>query len=729
MHPFLPSLRRGASSRVLLGAIIASVVAITALVGGLSSSAAATRSSNCANIERFHLEKQMNAHAAQILASCGRSKAGSQAHSTSFSSLGLLAPATYGGPDVNEITGPPSGEGAFPHVTQSETQTWAQGNTVVTTMNDSRTAPSCYSGGSYSIDNGVTFIPLNTRPFCSGHGTGYGDPVVVYDQAHAKWIAVFLASGCGGQGMGVWSSVDGITWTTGSCAHNGGSDDRESGYVDNNPSSPFYGRMYLSWNNFAIGGGALQVISLRRRRTDLELARDRQRRLRPQRADHRRPGRHCLHRLDGRRRRWARQPHEHRSTARPTAGRPGPPSNTGAAFPGPGQSTCGYFAAMFPSYWRHMGWGDIGAGPSGSHPLRLCRSTARAPTTATSTTCARPTTARPGATPLKLNTDGGTRSQWQPSLSVSPGGNVLVSWYDARNTTGNSFERFARLSPDNGATWGNDEVMSDAVSPLPLQPDGSVQACYTGDYDRSYSNAAAHYVSWVDGRVLISGTAQQDVFFDKHPVGPPPPPAPNLVHDLTTLFDGNSNGYIDPGESFGLDERVRNAGNADAHAISGVLTSPTPGITITTGNSAYPDIPAGGMGTNSTRFQGNASGSIGCGGDVSFHLVLTATEGTYNVNFTVPTAPCPNYTITTQTGPVDRPRDGRHRQPLRRLHDCDHVPVPGLRLRAVPYTSAIVESNGTIQFDGRRRASSRTVPAGREPTDGRSSPTGTTCTR
>ena len=128
-----------------------------------------------------------------------------------------------------------------------------------------------------------------------------------------------------------------------------------------------------------------------------------------------------------------------------------------------------------------------------------------------------------------------------------------------------AYERFARLSPDNGATWGNDEVMSDAVSPLPLQPDGNVQPCYTGDYDRSYSNTAAHYVSWVDGRVLISGQSQQDVFFDKQTVGPPPPPSPNLVHDLTTLFDGNANGYIDPGESFGLDERIRNAGNAGAH--------------------------------------------------------------------------------------------------------------------------------------------------------------------
>ena len=107
-------------------------------------------------------------------------------------------------------------------MTQSETQTWAQGNTVVTAYNDSRTAPNCYSGGSYSTDNGVTFTNLNSRPFCTGHGTGFGDPVVVYDQAHAKWIAVFLASGCGGQGIAVWTSPDGSTWTAGPCAHNGG---------------------------------------------------------------------------------------------------------------------------------------------------------------------------------------------------------------------------------------------------------------------------------------------------------------------------------------------------------------------------------------------------------------------------------------------------------------------------------------------------------------------------
>ena len=59
------------------------------------------------------------------------------------------------------------------------------------------------------------------------------------------------------------------------------------------------------------------------------------------------------------------------STARRTAARPGPRQYR-CGLPRPGPSTCGYFAAMFPSYWRHMGWGDIGAGPERDHPLRLC---------------------------------------------------------------------------------------------------------------------------------------------------------------------------------------------------------------------------------------------------------------------------------------------------------------------------------------------------------------------
>src|SRR5205823_3801115 len=75
-----------------------------------------------------------------------------------------------------------------------------------------------------------------------------------------SFFAVFIATGCGGQGLGAWKSVNGgVTWATGACVHTGSFDDRESGWSDNNPSSPFFGRMYVSWNNFSVGSGALQV--------------------------------------------------------------------------------------------------------------------------------------------------------------------------------------------------------------------------------------------------------------------------------------------------------------------------------------------------------------------------------------------------------------------------------------------------------------------------------------
>src|SRR5205085_5880009 len=75
------------------------------------------------------------------------------------------------------------------------------------------------------------------------------------------WVAMFLASGCGGQGIGTWTSADGITWATGPCAANAGSGsgDRNSAWVDNNAASPNYGNMYASYNDFGVGGGALRV--------------------------------------------------------------------------------------------------------------------------------------------------------------------------------------------------------------------------------------------------------------------------------------------------------------------------------------------------------------------------------------------------------------------------------------------------------------------------------------
>ena len=360
--------RKRSRGRWLAALALASAIV---LVGTLAAGASAGAPDGvCASIDKLGLEKQTNVNAARILASCERGEGGFTGYEFSaLRQIGATAP-DIGGID-RDVTAA-SGETA-PHLTQSETQTWAEGNTTVVTYNDSKTAPSCYSGGSYSQDDGVTWNYLSTRPFCTGHGTGFGDPVVVYDRAHAKWVAIFLASGCGGQGLGVWTSPDGAAWSTGACAHNGSSDDRESGWVDNDPSSPFYGRIYVTWNNFAVGGGALQVAWS----NDGALTWSAAVTVNP-----------SFNRnvqvttgIGGTGTVFIASMNEgtggvsprtnlvYRST---NGGATWSPITMGPAFTPPGVANCStnsYFRGMFSTptagYWRYMGWGDIGAGPSG----------------------------------------------------------------------------------------------------------------------------------------------------------------------------------------------------------------------------------------------------------------------------------------------------------------------------------------------------------------------------
>ena len=65
----------------------------------------------------------------------------------------------------------------------------------------------------------------------------------------------------------------------------------------------------------------------------------------------------------------------------------------------------------------------------------------------------------------------------------------------------------------------------------------------------------------------------------------------------------NSNGMIEPGDSGTLSITLNNTGLLAATGISTTLTSLTPGVTVTGGNSAYPDLPAlSGSGINTTPF-------------------------------------------------------------------------------------------------------------------------------
>jgi hypothetical protein len=492
---------------------------------------------DCSKIHELGIDKQENMRAGAIMIYCGEAQGGAASPAHGFSQLvqTLLSPLAYGTTDVDLVTGAE----ISPNVTQSETFTASNPdnpNQIVVAYNDSRgrnASPINISGASVSTDGGNTFTRLTTGSGQSPFSNTVGDPVILYNKPSQTWFTVWLDGGCGGQGLGGYKST--TPWNANSwthyCIHNNNNDDRESGWADNNTSSPFYGRMYVSWNDFNVGGGSLFVsystdngltwTNSRQITTGTPFIRDVQ-----ITGDLATGDVYIAGMNEG----GGGFPHNNnnlffRST---DGGNTWTNTYTGPSFSGPGVTAVGYFACMFPDgggYWRHEGWGEpavlnhvvsyvydqhgTGSDPGDVYYIRSTNS---------------------GVTfsaPLKLNTDATTRPQWQPNLSVSSTGTLFAVWYDAREsascTRGNAgvpcYRMWARRSTDNGATWLSDQTFSDVVSPLPAQPDPGIQATYAGDYDYASSSPNQHLHAFVDGRVAILGSSQQDAFHDRQAVG------------------------------------------------------------------------------------------------------------------------------------------------------------------------------------------------------------------
>jgi hypothetical protein len=498
------------------------------LTPGLAPAQETTTGIPCSEIAARHLLMQDNMRAGLTLIQCGVLKGGnpSTGHEAD---LDLPQP-----PNILVSTRVCTSNSSC---TRSETMvahsTAAGSNIMVANYNDHN--GNNYSGTSYSTDNGTTWTEILPPPFQSGHGMNYGDPIVVYNQKLGNFLAGDLTTGCGNLGIGLWSSPDGRNWTAAGCVHVP-SGDRPSMWVDNNPYSQRYGRMYISYNNFDVDSGALFVAYSDDGNTWSTATQLTATFIRDVQLTGTPPGPPppnagyvssvFLAAMDegG----GGLNPRQNIMFRSIDGGATWIQTNVGQPFNPPGDTTCGYFGVINP-IWRHQGWGEPGVGPHGV--VHYAYASKGAISTGDIFYTRSTDNGTTWSTPIVLN-DPETnqyQSHWMPSLSVNYNTlsfiqpeDVTVSWYDRRQAStacnnvgdaGCNYQRFGVQSHDNGNTWGPNIEISNGIIPQPAQDDGGISFCYAGDYDYSTALNNNAFVTWTDGRVAVQGVQVQSVFF------------------------------------------------------------------------------------------------------------------------------------------------------------------------------------------------------------------------
>jgi hypothetical protein len=417
--------------------------------------------------------------------------------------------------------------------TQSETSMVAVGNVVCAAWNDSGEGfgANGFSGHGVSLDGGATFSDGGPFPNGPGDSNG-GDPSLAYSARDGAFYYAALSD----IGLSLWRSVNSCqSFTYVGPIHAGTMDDKQLMAVDNTPASPFYGRIYVGWTNFAASPDSNMAVF----------------------SD------------DG-----------------------GVNWSAPAPFPGSGPNGQGVFPAVAPNgdvymallnrsfvvgglqdQWIYRSsdggnsWqkqADIGTGqlrPENDAASTACGRQAlngdirnlSSPQIAISNDAGAPSgyvihavypydSDGPGpdhsnvfyrrsldgaatwSAELLLNDDGTATDQFFPAIGVSENGAIVASWYDRRLDPMNNllFDRFLAFSVDGGLSWSANERISDVSSPVAeTNPNfDGLATCYHGDYDEvSVVGNIAHIV-WSDDRRITASGPNPDVYYDQFVINP-----------------------------------------------------------------------------------------------------------------------------------------------------------------------------------------------------------------
>jgi len=374
-----------------------------------------------------------------------------------------------------------------------------------------------FSGFGRSTDNGATWVDKGAVNPTADFDDG--DPSLVWRKLDGKFYYAALKGG----GLGVYRSDDDCNTFTFVSQISTGGDDKEIMAVDNNPASPFYGRLYVTWTDFGIDDRIYATTSSNAGAT------------------------------------WAPQLALSTSTI-----------------------VQGSWPVVAPNGDVFAAWvswiGDFG---TGNIDIQVARSTNGGTTwslvtqpmsnqvnpreAAAQAFCNRPAlkgnirhlpsptiavdaagvlhavyTYDPDATgvgdtanvyyrrstdngatwqpEIKVNDDATITDQYQPSLSVGEGNVVAVGYYSRQNDVANNLliDYYSRVSYNGGVSWQPSTRLSDVSTSVVLDP--NLADCYHGDYDTQLHRPGAAQYLWSDDRNPGTG-ADPNIYTESTPAG------------------------------------------------------------------------------------------------------------------------------------------------------------------------------------------------------------------
>jgi BNR repeat-like domain len=183
------------------------------------------------------------------------------------------------------------------------------------------------------------------------------------------------------------------------------------------------------------------------------------------------------------------------------------------------------------------------------------------------------------SSPLKLNDDGSTTTQFLPSIAAASDGTLGVKWWDRRNDLLNDglTDVYMTISHDGGVSFGkNFRVTNQNWFFGPIEP--GFAGGYHGDYDGITADANNFYTSWSDER-----NSEPDAFFSQIPTTRDPN-TPDFNISPAKLFDD-----VIAGNSTSFDLRT-----SGANGFSGTLSlSASPAVSGLTYSFANASINSG----------------------------------------------------------------------------------------------------------------------------------------